>query len=95
MPAEEEVTLLKFNRYDDPYAGVYDLIKDPVEKAEFTARENELIVASYNSTATEDNGGSLRFYKTTSPGVDLTLKEGWEYSGFAKIVDLVYKEVRR
>ena len=43
----------------------------------------------------EDNGGSLRFYKTTSPGVDLTLKEGWEYSGFAKIVDLVYKEVRR
>ena len=95
LPAEEEVTLLKFNRYDDPYAGVYDLIKDPVEKAEFTARENELIVASYNSTATEDNGGSLRFYKTTSPGVDLTLKEGWEYSGFAKIVDLVYKEVRR
>ena len=95
LPAGEEVTMLKFNRYDDPYAGVYDLIKAAAEKAEFTARENELIVASYNSSATDDNGGTLRFYQTTSPGVDLTLKPGWEYTGFAKIVDAVYKEVRR
>lgn len=95
LPEGEEVTMLKFNRYDDPYAGVYDLIKDATEKAEFTARENELIVASYNSSATDDNGGTLRFYQTTSPGVDLTLKTGWEYTGFAKIVDVVYKEVRR
>ena len=95
LPAGEEVTMIKFNRYDDPYAGVYDLIKDAVEKAEFAARENELIVASYESASTEDNGGHLRFYQTTSPGVDLTLKPGWEYSGFAKIVDAVYKEVRR
>ena len=95
LPAGEEVTMIKFNRYDDPYAGVYDLIKDAVEKAEFAARENELIVASYESASTEDNGGHLRFYQTTSPGVDLTLKPGWEYSGVAKIVDAVYKEVRR
>ena len=95
LPAGEEVTMIKFNRYDDPYAGVYDLIKDAVEKAEFAARENELIVASYESASTEDNGGHLRFYQTTSPGVDLTLKPGWEYSGFAKIVDAIYKEVRR
>jgi len=95
LPAGEEVTMLKFNRYDDPYAGVYNLIKAAAEKAEFTARENELIVASYNSSATDDNGGTLRFYQTTSPGVDLTLKPGWEYTGFAKIVDAVYKEVRR
>ena len=65
------------------------------EQAEFTARENEIIVASYESASTDDNGGHLRFYQTTSPGVDLTLKPGWEYSGFAKIVDAVYKEVRR
>ena len=95
LPAGEEVTMIKFNRYDDPYAGVYDLIKDAVEKAEFAARENELIVASYESASADDNGGHLRFYQTTSPGVDLTLKPGWEYSGFAKIVDAVYKEVRR
>lgn len=95
LPAGEEVTLLKFNRYDDPYAGVYQLIQDAVERAEFAARENELIVASYESASADDNGGHLRFYQTTSPGVDLTLKPGWEYSGFAKIVDLVYKEVRR
>lgn len=95
LPAGEEVTMLKFNRYDDPYAGVYDLIKAAEEKAEFTARENELIVASYKFSATDDNGGTLRFYQTASPGTDLTLKPGWEYTGFAKIVDAVYKEVRR
>ena len=53
------------------------------------------MVASYNSSAADDNGGTLRFYSTVSPGVDMTLVPGWEYTGFAKIVDAVYKEVRR
>lgn len=97
LPAGEEVTMIKFNRYDEPNAGAWWLTYNmsEEEKAEFAARENELIVASYNSSATDDNGGILRFYQTTSPGVDLTLKPGWEYTGFAKIVDAVYKEVRR
>lgn len=98
LPTGEEVTMLKFNRYDEPYYGAYFLTYynySKEEQDEFSARENQLMVASYNSAATEDNGGTLRFYTTTSPGVDLTLKPGWEYTGFAKIVDAVYKEVRR
>lgn len=97
LPADEEVTMIKINRYDEAYAGVWWLTyyMSAEEQAEFTARENEIIVASYESASADDNGGHLRFYQTTSPGVDLTLKPNWEYSGFAKIVDLVYKEVRR
>ena len=97
LPEGEEVTMIKFNRYDEPYAGVWWLTyyMSAEEQAEFAAHEKELIVASYNSSATDDNGGTLRFYQTTSPGVDLTLRPGWEYKGFAKIVDVVYKEVRR
>jgi hypothetical protein len=97
LPADEEVTMIKINRYDEADAGVWWLTyyMSAEEQAEFTARENEIIVASYESASADDNGGHLRFYQTTSPGVDLTLKPNWEYSGFAKIVDLVYKEVRR
>ncbi|MBQ8500728.1 MAG: hypothetical protein IJ494_00250 [Bacteroides sp.] len=97
LPTGEEVTMIKFNRYDESYYGVWWLTNkmSAEEQTEFTNRENQLIVASYNSSATEDNGGTLRFYETTSPGVDLTLRPDWEYTGFAKIVDVVYKEVRR
>ena len=97
LPENEEVTMIKFNRYDEPYAGVWWLTyyMPAEEQAAFTARENQLMVASYNSSAADDNGGTLRFYSTVSPGVDMTLVPGWEYTGFAKIVDAVYKEVRR
>ena len=93
LPTNEEVTMLKFNRYDEVWGTNYLINASELE--EFQRRENELIVASYNSTATDNNGGTLRFYQTTSPGVDLTLKPNWEYTGFAQIVDVVYKEVRR
>lgn len=96
LPEGEEVTMLKFNRYDDPFSASYIITGgSSEEKSAFLARENQLIVGSYNTSATEDNGGTLRFYETTSPGVDLTLVPGWEYTGYAKIVDVVYKEVRR
>ena len=36
----------------------------------------------------------LRFYDVSGSGMKLTLKPGWEYSGFAKIKDVRYKEVR-
>lgn len=92
----DNVTMLKFNRFDEPQ-GVSLLTQNMSEAfaTEFRARENELIVGSYDSTVSETDGGSLRFYQTTSPGINLTLKSGWEYKGYAKIVDVKYKEVRR
>lgn len=92
----DNVTMLKFNRFDEPQ-GVSLLTQNMSEvfAAEFRARENELIVGSYDSTVSETDGGTLRFYQTASPGINLTLKPGWEYKGYAKIVDVKYKEVRR
>lgn len=96
LDAGEEVTMLKFNRFDEPQ-GVALLVANMEEDnaLEFRARENELIVGSYNTLHEGVNGGTLRFYQTTSPGLNLTLKPGWEFEGYAKIVDIKYKEVRR
>lgn len=81
--------------YDNP-GGVTQLTAkmDEETAAAFTARQYELIVGSYDTTSTDNNGGILRFYQTSSPGTDLTLKPGWEYTGYAKIIDVKYKEVK-
>lgn len=96
LAAGEEVSMLKFNRFDEPQ-GVSLLVQNMNEEdaTEFRGRENELIVGSYNTAHQGVNGGVLRFYQTTSPGLNLTLKPGWEYKGYAKIIDIKYKEVRR
>lgn len=93
--AKEEITLLKFNMYDEP-EGVALLTGKMSEefKAAFTARQFELIVGTYNKEVTDSNGGILRFYQTSSPGMTLTFKPGWEYKGYARIKDVRYKEVR-
>lgn len=92
----DNVSMLKFNRYDEPQ-GVSLLVQNMSEAnaTEFRARENELIVGSFDSSVSDINGGTLRFYQTTSPGLNLTLKPNWEFSGYAKIKDVRYKEVRR
>lgn len=92
----EEITCLKFNRFDDPW-GIDDLCSkyDDEIKNIYRDRENQLIVCSYKNAVTDKNGGMLRFYDVSgSDGMKLTLKPGWEYSGFAKIKDVRYKEVR-
>ncbi len=96
LSPNDEVTMLKFNRFDEPQ-GVSLLTQNmsEAEATEFRARENELIVGSYDTLDTGVNGGTLRFYQTTSPGLSLTLKPGWEYEGYARIIDVKYKEVRR
>lgn len=94
LAAGEEVTMIKFNRFDHPW-GVDFLCNQSTEKAEvYPARENRLIVGSYNSSATDDNGGILRFYDVSSTGMALTLYPGWEYDGYARIKDVVFKEIR-
>lgn len=90
----EEITCLKFNRYDFPW-GIDELCSkyDNEIKNIYQDRENQLIVCSYKNAATDNNGGMLRFYDVSGSGMKLTLKPGWEYSGFAKIKDVRYKEV--
>ena len=92
LPANEEVTLIKFCTYDNP-GGIGTLTKkmDEETAAKFVARQYNLVVGSYDGSAQD---GKVRFYKTLSPGTTLTLEEGCEFSGFGKVVDVAYKEVR-
>jgi len=94
LAQNEEVTMLTMNRMDHPW-GTDFLCKYNDEKtAIYQARENRLIVGSYNTTASDDNGGILRFYDVASPGTELSLYPDWEFTGYAKIVDVKYKEIR-
>ncbi|MGN1264204.1 MAG: PKD-like family lipoprotein [Muribaculaceae bacterium] len=92
LPANEEVTLIKFCTYDNP-GGIGTLTKkmDEETAAKFVARQYNLVVGSYDGSAQD---GKVRFYKTMSPGTTLKLEEGCEFSGFGKVVDVAYKEVR-
>ena len=65
----EEITCLKFNRYDYP-RGIDDLCSkyDDEIKNIYQDRENQLIVCSYKNAATDNNGGMLRFYDVSGSG---------------------------
>ncbi len=103
LDANEEVTMLKFNRFDYP-PGIDGFNSRGSEmKAIYKEREKELIVGSYNNAATDNNGGTLSFYKVddSSSGMTVTLKKDvdedgaeriWKYGGYAKIKDVRYKE---
>lgn len=108
LPSNEEVTMLKFNRYDEPW-GTGSYISqsflgklDAATKQIYLDRQNDLIVGSYDSTVQGNDGGVLRFYNVGDGGQNLTLKKDkagdadrtWEYKGFARIVDVRYKEVK-
>lgn len=95
LDAKEEITMLTFHRFDHPMGLYTGICKNNDEKyAVYRERENRLIVGSYNTTVTDNNGGILRFYDIASPGTNLVLAPGWEYTGYAKIVDVKYKEIR-
>ena len=86
LNAGEEVTLLKFNLYQQ-----LDLTLLNNQSDEFMARQYELIVGTYDSSLGND-GGRLAFYKVNSSAS--TVEKRVEYDGFAKIVDVVYRERR-
>ena len=50
------------------------------------------MVGSYNAAAPDNNGGRLGFYPVD--GVNNSVTKRIEYSGFAKIRDVVYRERR-
>jgi hypothetical protein len=85
LAATEEVTLLKFNLYD-----AVDLGYLGDQSPDFLARQFELIVASYDAASPDVNGGKLGFYPVDGPANSVTRRA--EYAGFARIVDVVYRE---
>lgn len=83
----EEVTMLKFNLYQNP-----DLTTLSDQSDEFIARQYDLIVGSYDAMAGK-SGGKLGFYRINRTTHSVSKLE--EYDGFAKIVDVVYRERRK
>ncbi|WP_349113478.1 PKD-like family lipoprotein [Butyricimonas faecihominis] len=83
----ETVTMLKFNLYRQ--CSLKDLNN---QSEEFMARQYELMVGSYNAATPDNNGGRLGFYPVD--GVNNSVTKRIEYSGFAKIKDVVYRERR-
>ena len=100
--------MLKFNRYDEPWgtgAGIRQSFlgkMDEETRQIYLDRQNDLIIGSYDTSDTGVNGGILRFYNVGDGGLNLSLKKDkagdadrtWEYKGFARIVDVRYKEVK-
>ncbi|MEG2341300.1 MAG: PKD-like family lipoprotein [Odoribacter sp.] len=83
----ETITMLKFNLYVQPN------LADLNDKSdEFLSRQFELMVGSYSNAAKDINGGKLGFYKVNNNNNTLTKRI--DYSGFAHIVDVVYRERR-
>ena len=80
----EEITLLKFNLFQTEKSKLSD------SSDEFMEQEYYLIVGSYKKTATNENGGTLRFYKFDQ--TTKTLTKVSEYSGFGRIRDVTYRE---
>jgi hypothetical protein len=85
LGATEEVTLLKFNLYAQISLGNLSDQSD-----EFMARQFELIVGSYDNAAPDVNGGKLGFYPVN--GATNSVSKRIEYTGFARIADVVYRE---
>ena len=81
LSSSEVVTLLKFNLYERARTG---------SSEESLARQYELMVGSYNTSSPNHNGGRLGFY--TVNGASNSVTKRIEYGGFAKIVDVVYRE---
>ena len=82
----ETVTRLKFNLYrNSNYASLTN------QSEEFMNQQYRLIVASYDSAAADETkGGKVAFYSVD--GVNDVVSKVVEYTGFANVVDVVYRE---
>ncbi|MDE5612412.1 MAG: hypothetical protein K2I90_10395, partial [Odoribacter sp.] len=85
LGASEEITQIKFNLYRN---GVYTALSNQSE--EFIAKQYELIVSSYDYDGEGVNNGKVTFYRVDGVANNITKAE--EYAGFAKVVDVVYRE---
>ena len=79
--------MLKFNLYRQ--CSLKDLSN---QSDEFMARQYELMVGTYDNRVSGVNGGKLGFYKVD--GTNNSITKRVEYSGFARIKDVRYRERR-
>lgn len=84
----ENVTLLKFPLFRDAYYANFGVTKTQ----EYLNQQYDLIVGSSHTSQPEKSRGKLRFYSVPPLNGDLSLIK--EYSGFADIVDVTYREAR-
>lgn len=85
LGASEEITQIKFNLYRN---GVYSALSNQSE--EFMNKQYQLIVSSYDHAGEGVNNGKVAFYQVDGIANNITPIE--EYTGFAKVVDVVYRE---
>ncbi|MBR5697690.1 MAG: hypothetical protein IKX44_03575 [Prevotella sp.] len=79
----DEITKLKFNLYRAPdYSNLAN------QSEEFMNQQYRLIVCSYNSS--DVNGGKVTFFDVD--GVNNDVVKGEQFTGFAKITDIAYRE---
>lgn len=82
LPAGEEITMLKIDLWK--WLMPSSIPEDKV------AEQHYVLVGSYNPATGGDNGGILRRYRLNNSTNSLELVNEW--SGFAKIVDVCYRE---
>ncbi len=88
LGADEEITQIKFNLYR---TAVYSSL-NKYGSDEFMNKQYQLVVSSYDNAASGTDNGKVSFYNIAQDGLDYTVSKDTEYTGFAKIVDVVYRE---
>lgn len=78
----EEITMVKID--------LFKWLKPTSIPDNMKEQEHYILVGSYRQDATDDNGGILRMYKLDN--ATGKLNEVRKYEGFAKIVDVTYRE---
>lgn len=79
---DEEITMVKIELFNS-------LAMDNIPE-EILPQQHYILVGSYKTNATDNNGGILRMYKLDNSTGEL--QEVRKYDGFAKIVDVTYRE---
>jgi len=81
--ADETITKMKFNLYGAP---VYSILTNQTE--EFMNQQYRLVVCTCGSDTSK--GGKVTFFDVDGTGS--TAKSAEQYTGFGKIVDIIYRE---
>ncbi len=85
LGASEEITQIKFNLYRN---AVYSALNN--QSDEFMDKQYQLIVSSYDHAGEGNDNGKVSFYRVDGIANNITKTE--EYTGFAQVVDVVYRE---
>lgn len=88
LDANEEITQIKFNLFRNALLESLNKYGDET----FMNKQYQLIVASYDQSGEGNDNGKVAFYNIEQVGLDYSITKDSEYDGFAKVVDVVYRE---